>query len=50
MYISGWLYDISQDYNVPFLVTGAIQSAGGIILLYLPYKMKTKRPLTNSSS
>ena len=30
---SGWLFDITQDYDVPYYVAGGVQIAGGLLVL-----------------
>ena len=34
--ISGFLYDISGDYDLPFLVAGILQIVGGCCLFIIP--------------
>ncbi len=38
---TGWLFDITQGYEVPFCVTGSIQVAGGLLILLVSF-MKTR--------
>ena len=35
--ISGWLFDITQNYDIPLLVSGIIQIVGGLILLLIEF-------------
>ena len=35
--LAGWLYDITHDYRVPYIVTGMIEAVGGILLILIPF-------------
>ena len=42
--VSGWLYDITGNYNIPYFIIGCLKILGGIIILIipcLPLKSKT---------
>ena len=34
---AGWLYDISQSYEIPFIFSGSVQIISGLAMSYVPY-------------
>ena len=34
---SGWLYDMTEDYRVPYLVTGGIEILGAVIVFFIAF-------------
>ena len=35
--VVGWLFDITQNYDIPYFTCGAIQCVGGLITLLFPF-------------
>lgn len=32
----GWIYDVTDDFNIPYLVLGCIMICGGLVILIIP--------------
>ena len=33
--VSGWIYDVTNNYNIPFYVAGAVELTAGVLFLTL---------------
>ena len=47
-YISGFLYDVTGNYDIPFYVTGSMQVIGGVILCVVAVLHKKRTRTTDN--
>ena len=51
-YVAGYLFDLTQSYDIPLYVAGSLEAAGGLLMCFIPLvqRRKPSPSITSASS